>query len=220
MTRQTPHETVAYTLAEEVANAITHGIGAALSIAGLVVLIVVAALHGGVASIIAVGIYGSTLVLAYLSSALYHSIPRGKAKRALQVLDHSMIFLLIAGTYTPLALLALASGPDWFLLATIWSLALAGIMLQIIWPNRYEPLRVALYVAMGWLALAWAGPLIAGLGWDGSALILLGGVAYTAGIGFYAWDRLPFNHAVWHLFVMGGSAAHFFAILYFVPLWN
>jgi len=210
----------AYTLAEEIANAVTHGIGAALSIAGLVVLIVVAAVHGGAGSIVAVGVYGSTLVLVYLSSTLYHSIPWGRAKRVLQVLDHSMVFLLIAGTYTPVAMLALASEPDWLLLATIWSLALVGIAMQIAWPNRYEPLRLALYLLMGWLGLAWAGPLVDGMGWDGTALIVLGGVAYTTGIGFYAWDRLPFNHAIWHLFVIGGSAAHFFAILYFVPLRN
>jgi len=220
MTRQARQDTTAYTLAEEIANAVTHGIGAALSMAGLVVLVVLAAIYGDAISIVAAGVYGSTLVLAYLSSTLYHSIPHGKAKRVLQVLDHSMIFLLIAGTYTPLAMLALASRPDWLLLATIWSLALAGIALQIAWHNRYEALRVILYVVMGWLALAWAGPLVDGLGWDGSALLLLGGVAYTAGIGFYAWQRLPFNHAVWHLFVMGGSAAHFFVILYFVPLRN
>lgn len=220
MTRHAPHENTAYTLAEEIANAITHGIGAALSIAGLAILVVLAALYGSASSIVAVGVYGTTLVLAYLSSTLYHSIPHRKVKRVLQVLDHSMIFLLIAGTYTPVAMLALASAPDWLLLATIWTLALAGIVLQIIWPNRYEPLRVTLYLAMGWLALAWAGPMVAGLGWDGTLLMVLGGVAYTGGIGFYAWERLPFNHAVWHLFVMGGSTAHFFAILYFVPFWN
>jgi len=220
MTGQARHDTTAYTLAEEIANAITHGIGAALSIAGLVVLVVLAAIYGSAWSIVAVGIYGSTLVLAYLSSTLYHSIPHRRAKRVLQVLDHSMIFLLIAGTYTPVAMLALASGPDWLLLVTIWSLAVAGIVLQIVWPNRYEALRVTLYVVMGWLVLAWAGPLVEGIGWDGTALMVVGGVAYTAGIGFYAWDRLPFNHAVWHLFVMGGSAAHFFAILYFVPFGN
>lgn len=219
MARRERHEAALYTLAEEIANAVTHGIGAALSIAGLVVLIVAAALHGSAWSVVAVGIYGSTLVLAYLSSTLYHSIPHRRAKRVLRVLDHSMIFLLIAGTYTPVAALALASRPDWLLLATIWSLAAAGIVLQIVRPNRYEPLRVALYLTMGWLALAWVGPLVDSIGWDGTALMVLGGIAYTAGIGFYMWNRLPFNHAVWHLFVMGGSAAHFFAILYFVPLW-
>lgn len=218
MTGQARHDTAVHTLAEEIASAVTHGIGAALSIAGLVVLIVVAAIHGGAVSVVAVAVYGSTLVLAYLSSTLYHSIPRGRAKRVLQVLDHAMIFLLIAGTYTPVAMLALASTPDWPLLATIWSLALAGVVLQVVRPNRYEVLRVALYVAMGWLALAWAGPLVAGIGWDGTLVMVLGGVAYTGGIVFYAWDRLPFNHALWHLFVMGGSTAHFFAILYFVPL--
>ena len=103
---------------------------------------------------------------------------------------------------------------------TIWLLALAGVALRILAGERLERLRTALYLAMGWLGLVWAGPMIDGLGWSGSGLVLLGGVAYTAGVGFYAWDRLPFNHAVWHLFVVLGSAAHFFAILYFVPGWR
>lgn len=204
-------------LAEEIANAVTHGIGAALSIAALVVLIVFAAIEGSAWSVAAVAVYGSTLVLVYLSSTLYHGIPQRRAKRVLQVVDHSTIFLLIAGTYTPVAVLAMPDGPDWLLLATIWSLALIGVALQVVRPNRYEPVRIALYIVMGWLALAWSGPLVDGMGWGGAALILLGGLAYTGGIVFYAWHRLPFNHALWHLFVLGGSTAHFFAILYFVP---
>lgn len=205
-------------LAEEIANAVTHGIGAALSIAALVVLVVFAAIEGSAWSVAAVAVYGSTLLLVYLCSTLYHGIPHRRAKRVLQVLDHSTIFLLIAGTYTPIAVLGLSGGPDWLLLAAIWSLALFGIVLQVVRPNRDEPLRIALYIVMGWLGLAWGGPMVDGMGWGGAALILLGGVAYTGGIGFYAWHRLPFNHAVWHLFVIGGSAAHFFAILYYLPL--
>ena len=203
-------------LAEEIANTVTHGIGAALSIAGLVVMVVLAAVSPTPWSVAAVGVFGSTLVLLYLISALYHGIPHGKTKRVLKFFDHSAIFLLIAGTYTPIALLALSTGPDWVLLAVIWSLALLGIVLKIFWAGRLRGLRIALYVAMGWLAVAWAGPLIAGLGWGGSGLLLAGGIAYTGGIAFYAWDSLPFNHAIWHLFVLTGSAAHFLAIVFFV----
>ncbi len=203
-------------LAEEIANAITHGIGAALSIAGLVVMVVLAAVSPTPWSVAAVAVFGASLILLYLVSTLYHAIPHAGTKRILRILDHSTIFLLIAGTYTPIALLVLAGGPDWFLLTTIWALALFGILLKIFWAGRLRGLRIGLYVAMGWLVLAWAGPLIAGLGWGGSGLLLAGGVAYTGGLAFYAWDRLPFNHAIWHLFVLAGSTAHFLAIVFFV----
>jgi len=203
-------------LAEEIANTVTHGIGAALSIAGLVVMVVLAAVSPTPWSVAAVGVFGATLVLLYLISALYHGIPHGKAKRVLKFLDHSTIFLLIAGTYTPIALLALSGGPDWFLLSVIWALALIGIVLQVAAAGRFEWLRIGLYVAMGWLVIAWAGPVFTSLGWGGSGLLLAGGIAYTGGIAFFAWDSLPFNHAIWHLFVLTGSAAHFLAIVFFV----
>lgn len=203
-------------LAEEIANAVTHGIGAALSIAGLVVMVVLAALGPTHGSVAAVAIFGSTLVLLYLSSTLYHAIPHAGAKRILKYLDHATIFLLIAGTYTPIALLALAGGPDWVLLSVIWALALAGIGLQVAAAGRFEWIRIGLYIVMGWLVVAWAGPVVAGLGWGGSGLMLAGGVAYTGGLAFYAWDRLPFNHAIWHLFVLAGSTAHVLAIVLFV----
>ena len=167
-------------------------------------------------SVAAVAVFGSMLVLLYLISTLYHGIPHGKAKRVLKILDHITIFLLIAGTYTPIALLAWSTGPDWVLLATIWSLAVFGIVVKIFWAGRFKGLRIALYVAMGWLAIAWAGPMIASLGWGGTGLLLAGGIAYTGGIAFYAWDSLPFNHAIWHLFVLAGSAAHFLVVVFFV----
>ena len=216
MTDRDPIEATGESFAEEIANTVTHGIGAALSIAGLVVMVLLAAVSTAPWSVAAVAVFGSMLVLLYLISALYHGIPHGKAKRVLKLLDHITIFLLIAGTYTPIALLALSTGPDWVMLVTIWSLALFGIIVKIVWAGRLGWLRIALYVAMGWLAIAWAGPLIAGLGWGGSSLLLAGGVAYTAGIGFYAWDSLPFNHSIWHTFVLAGSAAHFLAIVFFV----
>lgn len=213
-------ESRSQTLAEEIANAATHGVGAALSIAALVVLITLAHVSRTPWSMLAAIVYGTSLVLVYLSSTLYHGIPHPRAKRVLRALDHATIFLLIAGTYTPLALLAFEGGPDWLLLGTIWMLALAGIVLRLAAAERFRRMRKPMYLVMGWLAVAWAGPMVDGLGWTGSGLILLGGVAYTGGLGFYAWDRLPFNHTVWHLFVLAGSAAHFFAILYFTPGWT
>ena len=205
-------------LGEEIANAVTHGIGAALSIAGLVVMVVLAALNGTVWSVVGVSIYGSALILLYLSSTLYHGIPHRRTKQVFRVLDHSTIYLLIAGTYTPVALAGLAGGPDWLLLALIWSLALFGIVMQAVRPGRFGGLRIGLYVAMGWLVVAWARPVVEGFGWDGTFLLLAGGIAYTAGIGFYAWDRLRFNHAIWHVFVLAGSTAHFLAIVFYLLL--
>ncbi len=205
-------------LGEEIANAVTHGIGAALSIAGLVVMVVLAALYGTVWSVVGVSIYGSALILLYLSSTLYHGIPHRKTKQVFRVLDHGAIYLLIAGTYTPVALAGFAGGPDWLLFGMIWSLALLGIVMRVVRPGRFKGLRIGLYVAMGWLVVAWARPVVASFGWDGTVLLLAGGVAYTAGIGFYAWDRLRFNHAIWHLFVLAGSTAHFLAIVFFMLL--
>lgn len=201
---------------EEIANAITHGIGAALSIFALVALVLLAVFKGTAAAVVGVAVFGSTLVLLYLISTLYHAIPHAGTKRVLKVLDHCTIFLLIAGTYTPVALLAMSGGPDWTLLVLIWSLAIAGIVMRIGWSGRLKKVRIALYVFMGWLAIMWAGPLLDSLGWGGWGLIVGGGIAYTAGLIFYAWDSLPFNHAVWHLFVMAGSTAHVLAVAYYM----
>jgi hemolysin III len=216
MTNRSLNDDEGESFAEEIANTITHGIGAVLSVAGLVVMVLLATVSSNPWSVAAVAVFGSMLILLYLISALYHGAAHGKAKRVLKILDHVTIFLLIAGTYTPIALLAWSSGPDWLLLATIWSLALFGIVVKIVWAGRFKGLRIALYVAMGWLVIAWGGPLIASMGWGGTGLLLAGGIAYTGGIAFYAWDSLPFNHAIWHLFVLAGSAAHFLAIVFFV----
>lgn len=209
-------EATGESVVEEIANTVTHGVGALFSVAGLVVMILLAMVNPSPYSVVGACVFGSMLVLLYLVSALYHGAAHGKAKRILKFLDHSTIFLLIAGTYTPIALLAFSSGPDWVLLAAIWLLALVGIILQVVAAGRFEWMRIALYVAMGWLVVAWAGPVIDSLGWDGSGLLLAGGLAYTGGIAFYVWDSLPFNHAIWHLFVLTGSAAHFLVVVYFV----
>lgn len=216
MTGQAPDAAFTESLAEEIANAVTHGIGAALSVACLVLLVVFAAAKGGALAVTAAAIFGASLVLLYLTSTLYHAIAHHAAKRVLQLLDHCTIFLLIAGTYTPIALLAPPDGPDWLLFAIVWTLAAVGIIVRLAGGRRYGKVKMALYLIMGWLVVAWAGPMAEGLGSGGTALILAGGIAYTGGIAFYVWDRLPFNHAVWHLFVMAGSAAHFFAVALYI----
>ena len=216
VTARTLHELPAESLAEEIASAATHGIGAALSIACLVVLILLAAAGGGALAVTAVTIYGACLVLLYLTSTLYHGIAHRGTKRVFRVLDHCTIFLLIAGTYTPVALLAPLGGPDWVLFAIIWARAAIGIVVRAAGAGRFGKFKMALYLVMGWLVIAWSGPIVESLGFGGTGLILAGGIAYTAGIAFYVWDSLPFNHAVWHLFVMAGSAAHFFAVAVYI----
>lgn len=204
-------------LVEEVANAVTHGVGATLAVAGLVVLIVLAAMGGSAWAVVAVSIYGATLVLAYLASALYHGIWHEKAKRFFLNLDHCTIYLLIAGTYTPFTLLVLPSPLGPALCAAVWALALAGIALQL-WSRRLHPLAIPLYLSMGWIGMGWASTLFDSLGAGGGWLIVAGGLAYTSGLVFYAWRRLPFNHAVWHMFVLAGSVCHFLAVaLYALP---
>ncbi len=212
MTGHSPDGAFTESLPEEIANAVTHGIGAALSIACLVVLVVVAASGDGALAVAAVTIFGASLILLYVISTLYHAIPHRKAKQVLRMLDHCTIFLLIAGTYTPVALLAVPGGPDWLLFAIVWVLAAVGIIVRVAGGGRYGKFKMALYLVMGWLVIAWSGPMIGSLGFGGAGLLLAGGIAYTGGIAFYVWDRLPFNHAVWHLCVMAGSTSHFFAV--------
>ncbi len=202
---------------EEVANAVTHGIGAGMSIAGLVVLVVMAAAAGSPLAVISVSIYGTTLVLLFLASTLYHSVHHEGARPVLRTVDHCAIFLLIAGTYTPFALLVLRDDLGWRLLAAIWSLALVGIAMRV-WHARFHLVAVPLFVAMGWLILPWIDEVFDAIGPAGGRLLVAGGLAYTAGVVFYLWRRLPFNHAVWHLFVIGGSVCHYLAVaLYTLP---
>lgn len=201
------------TLAEEIANAVTHGVGAALAVAGLVVLLVLASLHGGALEIVSLAIYGATLVLTYVASTLLHAARSPRFKHACNLLDHASIYLLIAGTYTPFLLLGLRGAWGWSLFAVIWALALAGVVLRLAWRRYGRRVAVPLYLGMGWLILVAIGPVWASLGGAAVGWILAGGLAYTAGVAFYVWDRLPFNHMVWHLFVLAGSALHFAGIM-------
>ncbi len=201
-------------LGEEIANSITHGIGAALSIAALVLLVVFAALRGDAWRVVGFSIFGSSLFILYLTSTLYHSFTNRRVKRFFRVLDHSMVFILIAGSYTPLTLTVLRGPWGWTLFGLIWGLAIFGIVMKIVFFDRFNALSLVLYILMGWLVVIALKPLLsaAPLGlliWMG-----IGGLSYTLGVIFYAWERLPFNHAVWHLFVLGGSISHFFGMLF------
>jgi len=204
-----------YRLGEEIANSVTHGVGLLLAAAGLAILVTFAALRGTAWHVVGCSVYGSTLVLLYAASTLYHAIPNARAKRVLRVLDHSAIFLLIAGTYTPFTLVNLRGPWGWSLFGVVWGLALLGIALQT-GKLRHPVLAVALYVVMGWTVVIAIRPLLHAIAPGGLALLVAGGLAYTLGIAFYAWKRLPYAHSVWHGFVLLGSALHFFAILLFV----
>jgi len=205
-----------YTLGEEITHAVTHGLGLVLSIAGLAVLVVAASMRGDVWHLVGCAVFGATLVLLYAASTLYHGIHHRRAKRVLRQLDHAAIYLLIAGTYTPFTLVSLRGGWGWTLLALVWGLAVLGIALQVANPSRVRRPAVPIYLVMGWLALIAIEPLVRSLHSQGLLLLFLGGVAYTLGVVFFAWRRLPYNHAVWHVFVLAGSACHFSCVLRYV----
>jgi len=197
-------------------NSITHLIGTVLALVGAVALVVVASLHGDPRRIVSVSIYGASLLLLYTSSTLYHSL-RGRAKRVFRHLDHTAIYLLIAGSYTPFTLVVLRGRLGWGLFAAVWTLAGLGILQEFRRNKGHRVLSVVIYVAMGWLAVVALHPLVEAIGAGGLAWLIGGGVCYTAGIGFYAFDhRMPVLHGIWHLFVLAGSAAHFVLILVYI----
>lgn len=203
-------------IGEEIANSITHGIGAALSIAGLVVLIVSGVRYGDTWHVVSFAIYGSTLIILYTASTLYHSIQNVKVKQVFKILDHAAIYLLIAGTYTPFMLVNLRGGWGWSLFGVIWGLAILGVVFKSIFINKYEKLSLVIYLLMGWLCLLAVRQMIAEVPSGGLIWLLLGGVCYTLGIIFFKWEKLPYAHAVWHLFVLAGSICHYFSILFYV----
>lgn len=215
MTATAPCNT-AYSLKEEIAHSVTHGLGMLLSIAGLVTLVLVARQTGDPWHIAAFSVYGVTLILLYLASTLYHCIPSPRLKETLRVLDHSAIYLLIAGTYTPFTLISLRGPWGWTLFTLIWGMALVGITLKVVARGRFKWLSMVLYLGMGWLVVVAVEPLVEAVAPGGVRLLVLGGLAYTSGCLFYGWRRLPYHHAVWHLFVLAGSVFHFFAILFYV----
>ena len=197
---------------EERANRITHAAGLVLSLVGGPVLVGLAIRSGDPTSVASVAVYAVTLVALYAASTAYHSVTGPELKRLLRRLDHSAIFLLIAGTYTPVTMIVLEGGWGWALLGTVWVLAAAGIAWKVCCLERFPILGPVYYVAMGWLAVVALDPLMAALSTAEMAWLAAGGLAYTGGVVFYAWKRLPYNHAVWHAFVLAGSVCHFAAI--------
>lgn len=201
------------TIKEEIANAITHGIGAVLAIAALVLLIVLSALHGTGWHIVSFSVFGVTLVLLYFASTLYHSLTHVKAKGVFHKFDHISIYLLIAGTYTPFCLTALRGWIGWTMFGIVWACAIAGAVFKAIDVGKRIKLSTALYVLMGWVILVAIKPLYETLPYDGFLLLIAGGVSYTIGTFFFIRNQVKYNHSVWHLFVLGGSVLHFFSVL-------
>lgn len=204
------------TWAEELANAITHGIGLLLSLIGLVVLLAAATATGQIGLVTGCAIFGGTLVFMYLSSTLYHAWRTPLVKRILRVVDHVAIYLLIAGTYTPFLLAFFTPGWRLTLLSLLWGLALAGAVYKIFFLGRFPRFSTGLYLAMGWIAVLAAKPMLTAMPAGCLLWIAGGGLAYTLGVVFYVWDRLPYNHAIWHLFVLAGSACHYAAVALYV----
>ncbi len=202
-----------YSVGEERANVLTHGVGLALSTAGSVVLLLQAAGHGDVWSLAATAIFALTLVLLYTSSVFYHSARAQEVKRLLRKFDHAAIFLLIAGTYTPFLLVNLRGPWGWSLFTVIWALALTGITLKFWFTGRFRLASTLLYIGMGWLVLIALRPMLQAVPAAALWWLLAGGLSYTLGTVFYLWKSLPYHHAVWHLFVLGGSVCHFWAVL-------
>lgn len=205
-----------YSRKEEVANAVTHGIGAALSIAALVILIVFAVLKGTPWHVVSFTIYGVSMLLLYTSSTLVHGFRDGKAKDLFEIFDHSAIYLFIAGTYTPLMLIVVKGVLGWSIFGIVWGIAILGCAFKAYFVKRFLFMSTIFYILMGWLiVIAWE-PLTTNMASGGIILLAIGGLMYTLGTVFYVWRGFPFHHAVWHLFVLAGSILHFFMILFYV----
>lgn len=204
------------TTVEEVINASIHGLGAILSLGALITLTILAAISGGVEKTVACAIFGIALVSMYTSSTLYHSARDTRIKKRYKIFDHVSIYLLIAGTYTPIALVDFPSNWGIAVISSMWGLAIAGVIFKLFFTGRFEKTSTLIYVLMGWSVVIAAKPLINSVPYDGVMWLVAGGLSYTLGVVFYIWKRLRFSHAIWHLFVLGGSICHFLAILFYV----
>jgi hemolysin III len=208
-----------YSRREEIVNAVTHGIGALLSVVALVLLIVFSCLYSSPWHVVSFTIYGVTMLMLFVSSTLLHSFPEGKLKDLFEIFDHSSIYLFIAGTYTPFLFVVIRGALGWSLFGVIWGIAIAGIVFKAFFTKRFLFLSTLFYVAMGWLiVIAW-NPLTASLPHSGLVLLILGGALYTLGTVFYVWRAFPYHHAIWHVFVLAGAIMHFLTvILYLTPM--
>lgn len=201
---------------EELANAITHGVGLVLSVIGWIVLLALAGLAGDGWDVGASAVFGGTLVFLYASSTLYHSVTTPRMKRVLRLLDHIAIFLLIAGTYTPFTVVLMRDGWGWTVLAAVWGVALAGLLFKLFSTHRFHPAATSFYLIMGWVGVLFVDPMSAALPAGALLLIAAGGLAYTAGVIFYGWHSLRYSHAIWHVFVLLGSICHYVAVVLYV----
>lgn len=210
-------KTHTFSKGEEIANATTHGIGALLSIVALVILIVFASLYGNAWYIVSFAIFGTTMLILYTSSTFVHALPKGKAKDIFEILDHSSIYFFIAGTYTPFLFIALRDSIGWTIFAIVFSLAVGGTIFKCFFVKKYLFTSTILYVVMGWLIVfAWQ-PLASHVSPDALHLLVIGGILYTIGSVFYVWKAFKYHHMMWHIFVLAGSTAHFFAVLFLLP---
>ncbi len=207
-----------YSKAEEIMNAVTHGIGIALSIAGLVILVVFAAIYGDAWKVVSSAIYGASMIVLYTASTLYHSFSKTKAAKKLNMFDHISIYYLIAGSYTPFMLVNLRGAWGWSIFGVIWACAITGTILKIIYGNNFRKISTIIYLAMGWMILIAIYPFVKNVEPGGVILLAAGGLSYSFGVIFYKWKSLPFNHAIWHLFVLAGTVLQFFAVLFYVVL--
>lgn len=205
-----------YTRKENLMNAITHGIGALLAVAALVILIVFASIYGDAWHIVSFTIYGVSLVLLFTVSTLYHSLTGYKAKKVFQIMDHSSIYILIAGTYTPILLTALRSSRGWVIFGIIWGMAIIGVSIQPFIINKHNILSTLIYIVMGWMIVTQFNQLIRVIPKISLIFLMVGGILYTLGAVLYLIKKIPYNHGIWHIFVLAGSIFHFFTILFLV----
>lgn len=203
-------------LAEELANSLTHGLGLFLSIAGLVILLIKAVNEGTAWHTVSVSLYGASLVVLYLISTIYHCLPQSRAKDVFNILDHCSIYVMIAGCYAPFTLVTLRGGWGWSIMGVAWAMMVLGIVLKVFWFSRTETLGLILYLSMGWLIVVALVPLVQALPLVGFCLLLAGGISFSTGVFFFRADRMRFNHSIWHLFVLAGTACHFLCVFFFV----
>ncbi|WP_226681545.1 PAQR family membrane homeostasis protein TrhA [Sutcliffiella horikoshii] len=209
-------QTNTFSKGEEIANTVTHGIGILTSIAALVLLIVFSAINGTPLHLATFIVYGVTMLMLYTSSTLLHALPKGKAKNVFEILDHSSIYFFIAGSYTPITLIIMDGALGWTLFGIVWGLAIAGTVFKVFFVKRFILASTLLYVLMGWLAVFGWSDITSTVGTGGIAYLVAGGVVYSLGAVFYVWRAFPYHHAVWHLFVLGGTVLHFFFVLLYV----